>query len=156
MSRLNFAPISEAFYLGSDQIKDTRSEIENLRKVIGDSELVKKPQQQPKQQVSQVQQTSRIGNSDKVVANFNNQENNNLDMLKIVQHPRFNDIVKNYIIVNKPEWIKNPELANTQFIPNRKESFSPSSAQQSNQQNFTYFLIFGLIVYLFLEKMLKE
>ena len=154
MSRLNFAPISEAFYLGSDQIKDTRSEIENLRKVIGESQLVKKPQAPPTQVSSSVANNqTRIGNSDQVVANFNNQENNNLDILKVVQHPRFNDIVKNYIIVNKPEWIKNPELANTQFIPNQKESFNRS---QSNQQNFTYFLIFGLIVYIFLEKMLKE
>jgi hypothetical protein len=156
MSRLNFAPISEAFYLGSDQIKDTRSEIENLRKVIGESQLVKKSQPPPTQsQVSSsvANNQTRIGNSDDVIANFNKQENNNLDILKVVQHPRFNDIVKNYIIVNKPEWIKNSELSNTQFIPNRKENFNLS---QTNQQNFTYFLIFGLIVYIFLEKMLKE
>jgi hypothetical protein len=42
MSRLYFAPIAEAFYLGSDQIKDTQAEIAKLKTIIGDSALVKK------------------------------------------------------------------------------------------------------------------
>jgi len=159
MSRLNFAPISDAFYLGSDQIKDTRSEIENLRKIIGDSELVKKPAQQ--NGVSKIDEgKKRIGYGDKIVANFdenNKSTDENLDILKLVQHPRFNDIVKNYILLNKPEWIKNPELTSTSFLPNnQKENFVKSNLEPPTQQNFIYFLIFGLLVYIFLEKTLKS
>ena len=41
MSRLNFATLNEAFNLGSEQIKNTRDEIDRLKKVITDSTLSK-------------------------------------------------------------------------------------------------------------------
>jgi hypothetical protein len=43
MSRLNFAPLSDAFYLGSDQIKNTQEEINKLRQIISDTTLSKSP-----------------------------------------------------------------------------------------------------------------
>jgi len=34
MNKLNFASVGEAFKLGSEQIKDTREEIEKLKKLV--------------------------------------------------------------------------------------------------------------------------
>jgi hypothetical protein len=147
MSRLNFAPLTDAFYLGSDQIKNTQEEITKLRKIISESMLTKQnPTSKDKSSSSssnqssinenivkkEQQQSKRVGYSDNVVANFVQKDQNvpvdDTDILKIIQHPKFDDLVKNYIIVKRPEWI-NSTLDNTQYLPNPlnntvKESFN--------------------------------
>jgi len=72
MSRLYFAPLEEAFYLRSDNIKDTKTEIDNLKKLIMDSTISKKPQNN---QISKIQENpnkvdQRIGYSDQINAKF--------------------------------------------------------------------------------------
>jgi hypothetical protein len=179
MSRLYFAPIAEAFYLGSDQIKDTQAEIAKLKTIIGDSALVKKSSLN----VSKQENDQRVGQSDKVVATFNPQQTKNeslnqMDLMKIVQHPKFEDIVKSYIIVQHPEWI-NSSLNNTMYIPNtipnpqnfQKSSFTNngfngftkerfgevySTTVSSNIKNYLFFFIAGMVVYLLLEKYIKK
>ena len=135
MSRLYFSPISEAFILGSDQIKDTQAEIAKLKTIIGDSALVKKGSLNISKQETPDQ---RIGLSDNVVANFNpnslQKNNDNMDLMKLVQHPKFDDIVKSYIIVNHPEWANNI-LNNTMYIPNSKNNQNGQNYQ--NGQNFS-------------------
>ena len=100
MSRLYFAPLDEAFYLRSDNIKDTKTEIDNLKKIINNStnkvNQVSKIEENPNKQINLDQ---RIGYSDKVNANFKKENNQDMDLLKIMQHPKFEDIVKSYLIV---------------------------------------------------------
>ena len=155
MSRLLFAPIDEAFYLRSDNIKDTQSEIEKLKKIITEGTIVKKSTPPPPQSQNQNQIEKRVGYSDKVVANFDNFTKKNepdMDILKIMQHPKFDDIVKNYIIVKNPEWI-NKTLKET---VNVKENFGKYATTNSgNIQNYIIFFTISLIVYLLLEKLLK-
>ena len=175
MSRLYFAPISEAFYLGSDQIKDTQTEIAKLRTIIGDSALVKKSSLNISKQEKPDDQ--RVGQSDNVIATFNQPKKNeptDLDLMKIIQHPKFDDIVKSYIIVQHPEWI-NGNLNNSMYVPNSNNlyipNFSKSSFQgfskerfgatysttvSSNVKNYIFFFIAGMVVYLLLEKYLKK
>jgi len=180
MSRLYFAPIAEAFYLGSDQIKDTQAEIEKLKTIISDSTLAKKSSLN----IAKKENNERVGQSDNVVATFNqppkNENLNEIDLMRIVQHPKFEDIVKSYIIVQHPEWINN-NLNNTMYIPNgipngirsgipngiQKSFFNQSFAKErfgevysttvsSNIKNYLFFFIAGMVVYLLLEKYLKK
>jgi hypothetical protein len=198
MSRLNFAPLTDAFYLGSDQIKNTQEEITKLRKIISESTLTKQnPTSKDKSSssssssnqssineniVQKEQQSKRVGYSDNVVANFIKKDQNvpvdDTDILKIIQHPKFDDIVKNYIIVKRPEWI-NSTLNNTQYLPNPlnnnvKESFNSnkndsnfgflkqnfgntySTTVCSNIQNYIVFFIFTMIIYLMLKSFFEK
>ena len=164
MSRLNFAQLSEAFYLGSDQIKDTQAEIEKLKKIIGDSTLSKKipiTKEITKENVNissinDKQQISSINNKQQI-------EYNNLDFMKLMQHPKFDDIVKNYVILNHPEWVNGTfnkmnkignhfnHLNDFNNFNNFKETFG-----NSNVQNYFFFFIFAMIFYLFLKSLFKE
>jgi len=200
MSRLNFAPLTDAFYLGSDQIKNTQEEITKLRKIISESMLNKQnPTSKDKSSSSsssssnqssinenivkkEQQQSKRVGYSDNVVANFVQKDQNvpvdDTDILKIIQHPKFDDIVKNYIIVKRPEWI-NSTLDNTQYLPNPlnntvKESFNSnktgsnfgflkqnfgntySTTVCSNIQNYIVFFIFTMVIYLMLKSFFEK
>jgi hypothetical protein len=168
MSRLYFAPLEEAFYLRSDNIKDTKTEIDNLKKLIMDSTISKKPQNN---QISKIQENpnkvdQRIGYSDQINANFRKGDPD-MDLLKIMQHPKFEDIVKSYLIVKYPELV-NQQLNNTTYNGNFKQNTSTfgqgysafgqgySTTFCSNIKNYTIFFIFSIIIYLFLEKVLKK
>jgi len=163
MSRLNYAPLGEAYFLGSDQIKDTQSEIAKLRSLISDSTLSKNNNNKKDTPV-------RVGQSDSTSVSFVKDEKNekndkDIDLLKIIQHPRFEDIVKNYIIVKHPEWL-NSTFSKTEFVPNKqnkvKEGFkeyfgsSYSTTVCSNIQNYLMFFIVTLCIYLFLKMILKN
>ena len=172
MSRLYFAPLSEAFYLGSDQIKDTQAEILKLKNIISDSSISNLNGKKINENNQSNNVNQRIGYSDETSVKFNS-KNNDIDtnLIKLIQHPKFEDIVKNYIIVKHPEWV-NGTLNSTEFIPNKKnnkmntmnttsylkQSFGNmySTTVCSNIKNYLYFFIFALIVYLCLKKLLKN
>ena len=144
MSKLNFASVSEAYSIGSEQIKNTQSEIARLKKIIEDSST-NVPNNNQKESI----EYKRIGNPDNVQAQFCKPENSSNSInpmnpssrnnpyfndvvssdefdytfLKIMRHPKFDEIVKNYVIVKHPEWILN----NTHYIP--------SNVPQSNIEN---------------------
>ena len=106
MSRLGFANVGEAFMLGSDQIKNTQEEIAKLKALISDSSI------QPKVVPVPANDYQRIGPAPQVTATFgenvpSKNENENFDILlsKLIQHPRFDDIVKNYVDFKHPEWV---------------------------------------------------
>jgi hypothetical protein len=111
MSRLGFAPIGEAFMLGSDQIKNTQEEIAKLKALVMDSSI--KPANSassasPVPVVPVVKENyERIGPAPTVTATFEAPKEDNFDHLlsKLIQHPRFDDIVKNYVDFKHPEWV---------------------------------------------------
>ena len=126
MSKLNFASVSEAYSIGSEQIKNTQSEIARLKKIIEESST-NVPNNNQKESI----EYKRIGNPDNVQAQFCKPMNSNNSInpmnpsnrnnpyfndvvssdefdytfLKIMRHPKFDEIVKNYVIVKHPEWI---------------------------------------------------
>ena len=177
MSRLNFAPIAEAFYLGSDQIKDTQAEILKLKSIISDSALSKNKSLSDndvskKPSVSEYKEDKRVGYSDTVSAKFNKDTVSDMDFLKIMQHPKFEDIVKNYIIVKYPELV-NKNFYSTEYTPNRlneksnekssdksnvKQTFgnSYSTTVCSNVTNYLLFFAFTMIIYLLLQKIFNK
>jgi len=178
MSRLNFAPLSDAFYLGSDQIKNTQEEINKLRQIISDTTLSKSPNNISKKEESSIEskpsdKQKRVGYSDEVTANFEKSTNSNnfeSDILKVMQHPKFDDIVKSYIIVNRPEWV-NSTLKNTEYTGNKstksafgnflKQGFggsqnTPSSSYSSNIKNYIIFFLVSILMYIWLKKLFKS
>lgn len=131
MSKLNFASISEAFVLGSDQIKNTQEEISNLRKLITENTL-KEPPEKKIDQIPEEPVKPKIWFP---------------EQLDITKHPHFDEIVKNYVIVNHPEWM------------NAKESFGfgnkYSSTVCSNIERYILFFMSSLFIYLILKSVLN-
>jgi hypothetical protein len=82
-----------------------------------------------------------------------------------MQHPKFEDIVKNYVIVKHPEWI-NSTVGTIESVPNKnqnvKQNFKEyfgngySTTVCSNIQNYLMFFIVTLCIYLFLKMVLKN
>jgi hypothetical protein len=175
MSKLYFAPLEDAFYLRSDNIKDTQKEIDNLKKIINSSQLEKRP---TGNEISKVednpQKDKRVLNSDLVTAQFGKSDKNaDMDILKLIHHPKFEEIVKNYIIVKRPEWIntrlKSTSYQGSNYLGNQGSSYQANQAAQrsnfgnlyastpySNITNYLLFFIISLIVYFLLEKFFKS
>ena len=144
MSKLNFSQISEAFILGSDQIKNTQDEIATLKKLITDSSI-EQPGSKSKQKSGE-----RIGPPDTTVAKFNHtQQPQSIDLLQIVNHPRFDDIAKNYIF-NKYPQLLNRTVQSTEYVPQRqfgKQSFGNQYATTIST-NLTHYLIFLSLIHI--------
>ena len=178
MNRLNFAPITDAFHLGSEQIKNTQEEINKLRKIIGDGQppsqsqngnfasqngnILKKEVNQPKESMQ------RVGYSDSVVGNFSSKNDNgnfDTDLLKVMQHPKFDDIVKNYIVIKHPEWV-NTKFKDTSYVPNEKSTFGNRTSflkegfgnvgNNPETQKYIIFFLVSLLLYTFLKKLFKN
>jgi len=172
MSKLCFAPLNQAFILGSDTIKDTNAEIEKLKNRIGDVAIVKKKESEPKAEGLENQSPLKI----EKLSEKNKSENNDLDLLKVMQDPNFDNLVKTYIMIKNPEWIKKPEKEKPEKENSEKEnnkiSFSKENfgkenfgkenfgkenfGKENSCNNILYFLIISFIFYLFLEKILKK
>jgi len=178
MSKLNFASVSEAYSIGSEQIKNTQSEIAKLKKIIEDSAIQKNNQNNQNNQNNEnssknelnvvpqqpISDYKRIGNPDNTQATFCKPDDNNKVMfddfdytfLRIMRHPRFDEIVKNYVIIQHPEWLLN----NTHYVPNNqmnpnvyrtKETFG-----SSDYKNYIIFFIVSMILYLGISFVLKQ
>ena len=140
---LGFSNLDQAFILGSNQIKDTQEEIANLKKLINSTQTKQKSlptsslptSSLPTSSLptSSIQETPynissppqrdfppdyqnymRIGPRDPVTANFTQNNLEDLNLLKVIGHPKFDDIVKGYVLINHPEWI-NSNLSQTRY-----------------------------------------
>jgi hypothetical protein len=161
MSRLNFSPIDQAFLLGSDQIKDTQEEINNLKKII----LNKIPQKDVKKETSTEENTyTRIGKPDKVTATFTEssqqqkQEDTDLTLFKLIRHPRFDEIVKNYVLMYHPEWVLN-ETNYTSALPGvSKSSFGNnySTTVLAEMKKYIFFFVICVVIFLTLAVLFRE
>jgi len=171
MSKLNFTSVDKAFTLGSTQIKDTQEEIQRLTKMILESNN-KKPNfpVSPKNELSQEdnfitprlsQNYKRIGYPDKQQAVFGppaQEDNFDYNLMKVIGHPKFDDIVKNYALINHPEWL----LRETVYVPqtnyqNSKSNFGNtySTTICSNIKNYVIFFIICMVMFLSLSLYFK-
>ncbi len=141
MSRLNYATVNEAFKLGSDQIKNTQEEIAKLKALVMDSSIL--DQKSLTGQIGPVpvvkNNYERIGPAPEVSATFSKGTNESMDdtLLKLMNSPKFDDIVKNYISVKHPDW----SLKETNYS---KETFGLNK----EINNIFIFLIITIIIYL--------
>jgi hypothetical protein len=166
MSRLNFASIDQAFQLGSKNITDTQEEIANLKKILSgypnpkkepDSDKSKEPkdQEQKKNSTSPSELYERIGPPDKVSASFNTgnttkQDTFDTDILRVISHPRFDDIVTNYIALKRPE-LANAQLQQTNYTGQSGVSYFGNrynSTVCSDVKKYISFFIFCIIVFI--------
>ena len=113
MNRLSFATVGEAFILGSEQIKNTQEEIAKLKSLILETSLAPPSKVVPKTPEESYQ---RIGPPDTTDAVFTLKEHVEEDqfetmLIKLMKHPKFYDILKNYIS------IKHPNLKETSYLP---------------------------------------
>ena len=160
---LGFSNLDQAFVLGSNQIKDTQEEIANLKKLILDTNT-----QTKKKTVTETNvplNYTRIGPADPVVANFaspnypkvnsiappssNFNQNDDLMLLKVISHPKFDDIVKGYVLMNHPEWV-NGNLTQTRYTPHSKSYFGNKYASSicSDVKRYIIFFIVCIIIFI--------
>lgn len=122
MSKLGFAPVAEAYSIGSQQIKTERDEIARLKNII--LEASKKTPEL----ANSNQEYRRIGLPDKVNATFCSNgggiveelSTNDIEytFLKLMRNPNFEEVVKNYIIFKHPEWL----LSQTEYVPSHSDN----------------------------------
>jgi hypothetical protein len=133
MSKLNFASIDQAFQLGSKNIIDTQEEIANLKKILSGYPNSKKSPGPDKQknmkdpsEPPEEEGYERIGPPDKVSASFGTgttkTDTFDNDILRLISHPRFDDIVTNYIALKRPE-LTNAKLQQSQYVPSKSVSY---------------------------------
>ena len=119
MNRLSYATVGEAFILGSEQIKNTQEEIAKLKSLILETSLAPPSKLVPKEESYQ-----RIGPPDTTDAVFTSKESVEEDqfetmLIKLMKHPKFDDIVKNYIS------LKHPNLKETKYTPDVRSPYKP-------------------------------
>ena len=189
MSKLNFAAVDKAFILGSSQIKDTQEEIAQLTKLILESNNIsKKPKQknaappetaydlptsetirplklpQPNYNQGPAANYMRFGYPDQQRAVFSPntaQDDIDFNLMKVVGHPKFDDIVKNYALIHHPEWL----LRETVYAPapnynraSRSVSYFGNKYQNtvcSDVKNYIIFFIVSIMIFLLLSIYLK-
>jgi len=144
MSRLNFAPLGDAFLLGSKQIQDTQDEIARLKELVIQSNRPSEeklsgpspipPAPAPAPAPAPEQNYQRIGPPPSQVATFTNSQVVNDLIDQLIQTPRFQDIVKK---------AANSNYANY-TLQSVKETFGSSETK-----NLLIFILIILTVYLF-------
>ena len=156
---LGFSNLDQAFILGSNQIKDTQEEIANLKKLILETGTKKKVPETSS--ATKVPETSSATNvplnytrmgptADPVVANFSNpkfssqSDTNDLMLLKVISHPKFDDIVKGYVLMNHPEWM-NGNLTQTTYSKSYFGNKYANSVCSDIKRYIIFFIICVLI-----------
>ena len=137
---LRFAPLSDAFRLGSDQIKDTQQEIARLSKIISDSTLSKQsnPTKEPPPQ------KEKMTIPEKKFEPIKNSDLSDSDILKIIQHPKFENVVKSYMIVKHPEYFQKETI---------KENFGKNG---SVANKCIVFFVISILFYIYLKNIFNE
>jgi hypothetical protein len=179
MSRLNYSPLNQAFILGSQQIKDTQEEIAKLKSIILETSLEPPKKEKPPVTPPPTKENNnymRIGYPDNTEATFYKPVYNNFDsnLLSIIKHPKFDDVVKNYVLNTHPEWV----FGESRYVPNNGDSGQPANNFYYNREtpvssnkdskstfgnkystsvcydikNYIIFFLSSLVIYLLLSK----
>ena len=169
MSKLNFSSIDEAFVLGSEQIKNTQDEIANLKKIIMDSSISGPSNSGPSNSgpsnsgpvINSIPKNSyeRIGPPDRTQVNFekgDNEFNFENNFFKMIQHPRFDDLVYKYVHNNYPNWIlRDKEYTGTKSnFGNNYNKYSTTIC--SDIKNYLIFFTVSIAIYLLLSLLVKQ
>ena len=153
MSKLYFTPVDQAFTMGSTQIKDSQEEIAHLTKLILDSSKKKADRPERRHEsaepVEPAKNYMRVGYPDQQTAVFRPPHPESIDynLMKVIGHPKFDDIVKNYVLMNHPDWL----LSETVYRPQASRSnFGNrySSTVCSDIQRYLIFFVACIVIFL--------
>ena len=167
MSKLYFTPVDQAFTLGSSQIKDTQDEIAQLTKLILESNGKPKgiPPKQKNEESKQISQNfMRIGYPDQQTPVFRPPaagDDIDYNLMKVIGHPKFDDIVKNYALIHHPEWLlretvyipQNGTLPQNRTFPQRSVSYFGNKYHSticSDVKRYIIFFVVCIIIFLWL------
>lgn len=182
MSRLNFASINEAYNIGSQQIKSRQDEIDKLKKIIEGSssqssstmqnvESISTTKNTTTKNIPPIQNNSIVPNSSKLVSPEVSPDTDNFEysFYKLSNNPKFDQIIKNYIIINHPEWLMNNNTPTTNTpttntpttntpmnFSNTVSRFGTTHKKNSNIQNYVIFFIISIVIYLLLILIFKK
>jgi hypothetical protein len=153
MSKLYFSNISEAYNIPSANIKETRNKLELLKKKVSDTAFSDQPEKEQ-------HEYKRIGNPDSVQSTFSKnttssqpeEQDLELTFLRLMKNPRFQDVVENYILLKKPEWL----LSSNKYVSS-KESFGRTTGTTCTDiKHYIIFFVIALSLYLLLTVLLKK
>ena len=185
MSRLNFASINEAYNIGSQQIKSRQDEIDKLKKIIEGSSssstlqnvesngtTLNTTKNTTTKNIPPTQNNSIVPNSSKLVSPEVSPDTDNFEysFYKLSNNPKFDQIIKNYIIINHPEWLMNNNTPTmntpttntptmntpTPNFSNTVSRFGTTHKKNSNIQNYVIFFIISIVIYLLLILIFKK
>jgi hypothetical protein len=186
MSKLNFSSVSEAFKLGSDQIRDTQKEIEKLKSIVMETTNNPSSSQGPSGYPGP-SGYNRIGPPDTVSAHFSPPQGPpapqgpqgppgppgsdifDYTLMNLMKNPKFDDIVKNYVLIKHPEWL----LSNTSYTPSvpvipapTPVTPTPTAPTPFTKESFgmvcdtvcslVKFLVFSIVFYLIVRLLIKN
>jgi len=153
MNKLQFSTVYQAFTLGSSQIKDTKEEIARLKKLIVESNKNEKSKEEPLKSGSGDTKQSPIvgftGTNPGVFSKQTPEDNFDFNIMKVIGHPKFDDVVKNYALVHHPEWLvreQNPSQSKSTFL---QIPVLSKFGQNASSELRNYILFFVTCVVLF-------
>ena len=165
--KLNFANVSEAYNIASEQIKNRQDQIDKLKKIINENSTVnnqtKDPNAQdkvpgilpqvPVQPVQPVQMNNTHAPSEDFEYSF----------YKLAGNQKFDQAVQNYLILKQPGWFKNmctPIMSTLTNIPtnpmNQMSKSSFGNIDSTDIKHYIIFFIFSVIIYLMLGILIKN
>ena len=131
MSKLNFASVSEAFTIGSEQLRNNKNEVDAIKKILT------KNIEENKSKYSETTPEPPLPPPPP------QQNDTEYTFFKLMNDPKFDDIVKNYVIFKHPEWI---------LQKNSKEGFGNTT----EIRNYIIFFIASIIFYMILNLFFKN
>ena len=89
--------------------------------------------------------------------NYQQEEAIDYNLMKVIGHPKFDDIVRNYALINHPEWLIKESVYTPQTNKNSISYFGNkySSTVCSDVRNYIVFFVTCIIIFLFLSLYLK-
>ena len=175
MSRLHFSSVNEAFLLGSEQITNTQKEIAKLKALVLETSLSPNSEKVlEKVEKSEKKENESISKSPVVLDKERQerpkvqpkQQNDSLTfdymMISVMSHPRFDELVHNYMLLKRPELFniqqKVNNLQNVNIGGYTKESFGQeySASICFEIKRYIFFFIFSVVIFLFLSYILEK
>ena len=165
-NKLNFANVSEAYNIASEQIKSRQDQIDKLKKIINENSNINKVQnspntisQLPVEPVSNIEPVSNVQPVQPVhpvqqvqqVQKNNNSEDFEYSFYKLASNPKFDQAVQNYIILKQPEWLN--RMNTPQMDQMNKSNFGNNN--NDDIKHYILFFVFSVIIYLILGILVK-
>ena len=100
----------------------------------------------------------RVGYPDQQTPYFSSSGDDlDYNLMKVVGHPRFGEVVKNYVLINHPEWL----LKESVYTPAKQQNISYfgntyQSTVCSNVKNYVIFFIVCMFLFLLLSMYFKQ
>jgi len=158
INKLNFANVSEAYNIASEQIKNRQDQIDKLKKIINENSTVNNQNKDPNAQDKVLQVPVQPVHPVQPVQVNNNHapsEDFEYSFYKLAGNPKFDQAVQNYLILKQPDWLKN--MTTPQMIPtNQMGKSNFGNVDSTDVKHYILFFVFSIIIYLMLGILIKN